>query len=208
MINLMPPDAKQSIRYSRLNTHLLHWTFGSLAIIIAMVATVILGGFFIDNAKSHLNHSIEGSKKTIADQKLEQYQKQAENISDGLKLIVQVLSKEVLFSKLLQQIGSVMPEGAILGDIQLSNSVNGAIDLTANALDYKAATQVQVNLQDQKNNLFEKVDTQSINCNDGGQQNGSTTVNSKYKCQIIVRALFKPNATVTFLANPPSGVKP
>jgi hypothetical protein len=205
MINLMPPEAKSAILYARLNARLFKWTIGSLIIIAIMGATVVLGSFYIDNAKHSLASSIAQTKKTISDQKLDQVQTEAANLSSGVKLIVQVLSKEVLFSKLLQQIGNIMPTGATLGDIQLSNKVTGAIDLTANAVDYQSATQVQVNLEDPKNNLFDKVDTQSVTCGTSAQNSDGTV--SKYKCQIIVRALFKPNASVTFLANPPSGAQ-
>lgn len=205
MINLMPTEAKKNILYARRNASLFKWTIGCLIIIAAMAATVVLGEFYIDNAKHSLTKSIASTKQTIKDQKLDKVQAQAQDLSDGVKVIVQVLSKEVLFSKLLQQIGNLMPDGATLGDVQLSNTVNGAINLTANAVDYQAATQVQVNLEDPKNNLFSKVDTQSVTCSDSSQT--TTGIVSKYKCQILVRALFKDNASVTFLANPPGSNK-
>jgi len=197
MINLMPDASKQDIRYARYNARLVRWTVGCLIVIAIMLATVVFGAVYIDSTKSSLSTSIEQSKTTIATQKLESVQKEAEELSQGVKLIVQVLSKEVQFSKLLQQIGALMPSGATLGEIQLSSKVNGALDLTANAVDYQTATQVQVNLQDTKASLFEKVDTLSVNCND---TQTNTTIDSRYKCQIMIRALFKKDAAVTFLS--------
>lgn len=203
MLNLMPPESKEAIIYARRNTRLIHWTFGCIVIIIAMAATVVLGNFYIDNSKHNLSRSIDQTKTTITSQKLDKVQAEAQSLSGGIKLIVQVLSKEIQFSKLLQQLGGLMPSGATLGNLQLSNKVNGALDLTANAVDYQSATQVQVNLSDSKNNLFDKVDTISVSCSDGtGSSSSSAT--SKYKCQIIVRALFKAEAAVTLLANPPA----
>jgi len=206
MINLMPKDAKSTILYARRNLRLMHWTFGSIAIIAAMAATVVLGGFYIENVKGNLNSTISDTKKTIETQKLNEVKKEAENLSDGVKLIVKVLSKEVRFSKLLQELGGLMPNGATLGSLELSNQVNGALDLTANAVNYESATQVQVNLEDPKNNIFQKVDTITVSCNDTAQS--SSGLPSKYKCQITVRALFKTDAAVTFLASPPNGSKP
>jgi len=197
MINLMPDASKQEIRYARYNARLVRWTIGCLIVIAIMLATVVLGAFYIDSTKSSLSTSIKQSKTAIATQKLESVQKEAEELSQGVKLIVQVLSKEVQFSKLLQQIGALMPSGATLGEVQLSSKVNGALDLTANAVDYQTATQVQVNLQDTKASLFEKVDTLNVNCSD---TQTSTTVDSRYKCQITIRALFKKDAAVTFLS--------
>jgi Tfp pilus assembly protein PilN len=198
----MPADAKSSIGYARHNTRLIHWTIGCLVIIVAMAATVVLGGFYIDNSKQNLSSSIEETKNTITSQKLDKIQAQAQNLSGGVKLIVQVLSKEIQFSKLLQQLGGLMPAGATLGSVQLSNKINGALDLTANAIDYESATQVQVNLEDPKNNLFDKVDTISVSCNDESAATSSSSVDSRYRCQIIVRAQFKADASVTLLAHP------
>jgi len=197
MINLMPDASKQDIRYARYNARLVRWTIGCLIVIAIMLATVVLGAFYIDRTKNSLSSSIEQGKANIATQKLDEVQKEAEELSQGVKLIVQVLSKEVQFSKLLQQIGTLMPAGATLGEIQLSSKVNGALDMTANAVDYQTATQVQVNLQDKNTSLFEKVDTLSVNCND---TQTDTTINARYKCQIQVRALFKKDAAVTFLS--------
>lgn len=203
MINLMPPEAKTNILYARRSLHLLHWTIGSLMVIVAMAATVILGGIYIDNAKNHLNQSIAGTKDTITTQKLDAVKTQAENLSSGVKIVVQTLSKEVLFSKLIKQLGGLMPTGATLTSLQLSNKINGGLDLTANAADATSATQVQVNLQDAKNGLFDKVDTVSVTCSDPNTVN-SAGEPTRYPCQIVIRALFKKDAAVTFLANPPA----
>ena len=173
-------------------------------IIVAMAATVVFGSFYIDSSKNRLSDSIADTQNTITTQKLDETQKEAENISGGVKLIVQVLSKEVLFSKLLQQIGTLMPSGATLSDVQLSSKIDGALDLTANAVSQQAATQVQLNLQDTKNNLFDKVDVISVTCADKA---ASTSSDPRYKCQIVLRAQFKTGAGVTFLASP-TGVKP
>lgn len=192
----MPYDSKDSIKYARLNSKLTKWIIGCVLLIALMIATVFAGVIYIDKTKSSLTKSIDQSKQTIASQKLDSTQKEAEDLSQGVKLIVQVLSKEVQFSKLLQQIGKLMPDGATLGQIQLSSKVSGAIDLTANAEDYKTATQVQVNLQD-KNSIFQRVDSLSVDCN---ETTTSTTIDARYKCQTQLRALFKPDAAVTFLS--------
>lgn len=203
MINLMPTDAKLAVSYARLNTRLVRWTVSCIIIILIMAATVVVGGLYIDRTKNSLSSSIDVTKTAIATQKLDQTKQEADSISQGVKLIVQVLSKEVQFSKLLQEIGKLMPSGATLGDIQLSNKVSGALDMSASALDYQSATQVQLNLQDPKNNLFEKVDTLSVNCLDTAAS--TSTVNSRYKCQIVIRALFKSDAAGIFLASPKAG---
>ena len=114
---------------------------------------------------------------------------------------MQVLSKEVLFSKLLTQVGSVMPGGSVLTALSI-NQLSGGLDLQAKATDYQTATQVQVNLQDPKSLLFEKVDIVNVQC--------QSTVTAdplvaKYPCTVQMRALF--SKTNPFLFISPTGAK-
>jgi Tfp pilus assembly protein PilN len=190
--------------FGRRNRLLLQWTVTCLIIIVTMSATVLFGMFYIDSSKKALTESIEKTQTEIKTEKLDQVQKEAVALSQGVKLIVQILSKEVKFSKLLQSLGTIMPSGTNLSGITLSNDVAGALDLTATATNYQAATQVQVNLLDEKNNLFSKVDTVSVSCDDGSQTS-STGEKSNYPCQILLRAQFKEGASVTFLATPTKG---
>jgi Tfp pilus assembly protein PilN len=205
MINLLPSDTKENILYGRRNVALVRWIFVSLIVVIAMAATVLAGMFYINSSKNDLASSAKKTKDEITSQKLEQTQKQAVEISQGVKLIVQILSKEVRFSALLKQIGAIMPDKTGLATIQLSNQVTGGLDLTANAEDYQSATQVQINLSDPKNNLFEKVDTINVGCNDSSTNADGST--NRYPCQIVLRAKFKADAAVTFLASPTGAQK-
>ena len=82
-----------------------------------------------------------------------------------------------------------MPENSVLSDIEISK-VEGGIDLTADARDQNTATQVQVNLADPNNKLFDKVDIVSVNCD--------STTNPEYPCKVILRALFTKNNPFSF----------
>lgn len=190
MINLLPTDAKQHYSYARRNTRLLKWA-ALFAVSIAGVGFIVAGGLF------YINQSINNTAKlnakaqqSLKDQKMEETQKQVQDIAGNLKLAVQVLSKEVLFSKLVRQIGANMPPNAILSALQISKT-EGAIDLSALAKDYKTATQVQVNLQDPANKIFEKTDIINVSC--------SSRANPVYPCGITIRALFAKNNTFLFV---------
>lgn len=212
MINLLPPDTKQSLLYARRNTILLRW-MSALAASIAVLAVVVLGGHL------YINHSIANTNKQIADtqeqlklQKLETTQKRVQDISTSLKLVVQVLSKEVLFSKLLRQIGSAMPDQTILTGLSI-NKLQGGIDLQARATDYKTATQVQLNLADPNNKIFDKADIVNVKCDDQSQASSTTTsIDSPfadYPCFITLRAKFATNNPFLFINDKPTtGAKP
>ncbi len=183
MINLMPPAHKESLSYARRNSALLKWILG---IGVGALGIVLFAGgslFYLKQDTRSLQRSIEASEADLKIQDEAETLKRVDEISGRLKLVVDVLSKEVLFSKLLQQIGLVMPSGTILQDLRLNKDLQGGIDLTIGAVNYNAATQVQVNLQDPANGIFEKADLQNISC--------STEEDvGDYPCQVEIRALF------------------
>jgi hypothetical protein len=195
MINLMPPDAKENIVYARRNSVMRKWIIGVLLVIAGMGVMLVFGGIYIDGSKKSLQTSIDQTKQAIANEKLDEVKTQALAISDGVKLIVQVLQKEVLFSKFFPAVGAIMPSGSNLEGLSLSNEVTGAIDITVSATDFQTATKVQVNIEDPKNNLFDKVDNTGVNCD--------SKAAGPYKCRISLRVQFKKDASLNFTAAPP-----
>ncbi len=201
MINLLPSAMKQDILYARRNTKLLHWSIAILAVIIGMAIIVGFGSLYLRQSTKNYDAQLKDTTAQLKLQKLDETQKRVQEISGNLKLMVQVLSREVLFSKLVQQIGAAMPENTVLTNLQI-NKLQGGLDLSAQAVDYKTATQIQVNLQDPTNKIFAKADILSITCSG----NGTGTLNSKYPCLVQVKALFATNNPFLFINA--SGSKP
>jgi Tfp pilus assembly protein PilN len=191
MINLLPPEYKQNIIFARKNTKLLHWVFALIVTMLILLVIAVGGQVYVANSVKSYSKNVEETRSSLKTQKIDETQARLENISNGLKLIVQVLSKEVLFSKLLTQMGAAMPNGAVLDSIEISKT-QGGIDLVAQATDYQTATQVQVNLQDPQNKLFEKVDINSIQC---------SATNKPYACTITMRAVFAKDNDFLFVHN-------
>lgn len=223
MINLLPDDQRKSIAYARLNTKLLHWC-GTGFVVLILVALLWGGGYFyLVSSTASYNKTIDLKRTDLKAQKLEETESRIETFSNNLKLILQVLEKEVLFSKLLRQVGAVMPSGAILQGIDISE-VQGGLDLTAAAKDYDTATQIQVNLQDPNNKLFEKVDIVSVSCNNGDEKTTTPTtentnapegaqpaqpttgdsaaadaISAAYPCDVKLKALFNKDNQYLFI---------
>lgn len=200
MINLLPPEVREDIAYARKNTQLLRWITAMIAVIAGIFIVVIIGQLYINQSSKSYAAQIEETQNILKVQKLEETQGKVEGISGSIKLAVQVLSRQLLFSSILKQIGAAIPEGAVLTGLSI-NKVEGGIDLTAAATDYNTATQVQLNLQDPNNKIFEKADIVSVQCNapTGESSNpitGQTNTNqldALYPCKITVRALFAKN---------------
>jgi hypothetical protein len=200
MINLMPPELKNQITYARRNTKLRRYALAIVVGIAGIAAVVFAGQLYIDQSIDAYQKQVEQSRSILAAQKLDETQKHVQDISNSLKLVLQVLAREVLFSKLLQQVGAAMPAGSALQSLSISG-VQGGIDLQAVAADYQTATQVQVNMQDPRNKIFEKADLVSVNCN------SDNVVDPRYPCQVSIRALFASNNPFTFVQTKTTGTK-
>ncbi|HXH26855.1 MAG TPA: hypothetical protein VNG90_03085, partial [Candidatus Acidoferrum sp.] len=120
-------------------------------------------------------------------------ERQITSISNNLKLMVTVLSKEILFSKLLARLGSLTPSSVILTNLSISQT-ESAIDITAQTSNYTAATQLQINLADPTNQIFARADLINISCATGAQ-----ITNPAYPCTAIIRAQFTKNNPFLFI---------
>jgi Tfp pilus assembly protein PilN len=192
MINLLPPDVKTSYRYARRNVRLRRWVIMCVTALIGLAAITTYGLLAIHQSTADYNHKVATVEATLKRDDFTGTQKQVQDISNSFKLMVQVLSKEVLFSSLIKQIGAAMPDNANLTGLSIPQ-VQGGLNITADATDYKTASQVQVNLADSKNKIFSKADIESITCQ------GSSSSDPSHPCVVILRALFTSNNPFLFI---------
>lgn len=196
MINLLPANIKEDMLYARRNTKMLRWLLASM-VALCGVGIIVIGGYlYMHQSIASYTKQVEDSANNLKVQKVEDTQKRLEEISSNTKLVVQVLSREVLFSKLLRQLGAAMPANTALTGLQI-DKVQGGLQLSASAQDINAATQIQVNLQDPTNKVFEKADINSISCSD--------TAKTQYPCDIILKALFGKNNQYLYITPSSSG---
>ncbi len=206
MINLLPPDVKEGILYARRNTRLRHWVFGLTLSIVVIGATVGAGLLYLQQSTRAYAAQVQQGNEQLKSQKLEETQSQIQDLTNSLKLVIQVLSREILFSKLLTQIGAALPNGSVLTNLSI-NKVQGGLDLSAAATDYQTATQVQLNLQDPNNKIFDKSDLVNIQCS--SPMPGGDPLKNQYPCTVQLRALFASNNPFAFIPKAPvSGAKP
>lgn len=183
MINLLPNDYKKQISYARRNASLLRWAIACAIGVFGILLVIVAGQLFMIRSTDSWQRQVNSTSAQLESQKLQETQTRVTEISDSIKLAIQVLSKQVLFSKLLTQIGAAMPNGTSLQSLSIATP-EGGIDLTAVATNYQTATQVQVNLSDPSNKIFEKADIVSVSCQQGDE------VTSAYPCTVSIRALF------------------
>jgi hypothetical protein len=194
MINLMPPELKTGYMYARRNVGLRKWVVMFLVALVGLGALATYGLLSIKQSTAHNTDQISATEAAFEKEKSADTQKHVQDISNNFKLAVKVLSQEVLFSQLIKQVGATIPNNANLTGLTI-NQIQGGIDISANATDYKTATQVQVNLADPKNKIFNKADIVSITCGTTGESNAA------YPCTVNIRALFASDNPFLFINN-------
>lgn len=197
MINLLPPKTKENYRYARFNARLVRWITGASLALLGTVVIVAVGIVVLDQLEKSQARQVSDTNQKLAKENVEETKKQVDTISNNTKLSLQVLSKEILFSKLLRQLGSSIPANTELQSFQV-DKLQGGLTLTAVAADINAATQLQLNLQDPKNKVFEKADIENINCS-------GDTGSKRLPCTVQIRALFIKNNPFLYITPPGSG---
>lgn len=194
MINLLPPELKDTLLYARRNRMMVKWVSAFFIGIIGIGAVILAGSIYINQSTQDYQIGVERQKAQLKAQRLEETKQRTEDISTSTKLAFQVLSRQVLFSELLRQVGAVMPSGAALQSLSISK-LEGALDLQIIAADYQTGTQAQVNLADPQNKIFDKADIVSITCIAASP---NTETDNRYPCQVSIRALFSKDSTFLF----------
>lgn len=202
MINLLPHDLKEDIAYARRNAHLRNWIIASLVALIGVGVIVAGGLLYLHQSVNSYTKQVSSARTNLESQEMEKTQKRVAEISSNTKLTTQVLSREILFSKLIRKIGFTLPANTSLVSLKI-DKVQGGIQLDAGAADFNAGSQIQVNLQDPKNGVFEKADINSISC--GDEANNNPERNNTLPCTVSIRALFGQNNEYVYIA--PTGGK-
>ena len=194
MINLLPPEVKSEYRYARKNRRIVHWCGAFMVAIVGLAVITAFGLIVMEHQMSDYKSRIATAQAELASQNLSGTEKEVKAISNNLKLMVTVLSKEILFSKLLARLGSITPSNVILTNLSISQT-ESAVDITAQTKDYAAATQLQVNLADPDNQIFSKADIVNISCS----SSTATDANTNYPCSVTIRALFTKDNPFLFI---------
>lgn len=190
MINLLPPDYAAAIKFGRHNAALRNWLIGAWLATAGLLIIIIGGWLYLDNQAKGLANSQTDVESRLAAENLEAVKKEAQEISGSIKIIDQVLNREILFSKLIAEIGRAMPPGTVLNGLTLNEKIDGAFDIEVSARNHEAAARVATNLNDPANKIFSTVDILSVNC---------TNQDDVYQCTGTYRALFDKETRQRFL---------
>jgi Tfp pilus assembly protein PilN len=204
MINLLPIYAKEEIAYGRRNRQLLRWALAVVVVIVGVAGITFFGQLYINKNTQNLQAVTEITEQRINSQNLTSTEQQLQTLSNNFRTVTQLLAKQLLFSKLLVKIGSIIPSKAFLSGITLSTT-SSALDLNVVAENREATNQAFININDSSNGLFEKADLVTLSCN--YNSTAATETLSKYPCSALIRVIIKTDSSLYFLNSITSGAK-
>lgn len=192
MINLLAPNYKKDFSYGRRNVTLMRWLIALVIALIILLAIGTAGTIYMKKLSDNYQKQISSSQHALELEHIVQVQQNAKDISGDIKLAVDVLSKEILFSKLLNRLAAVTPKDVVLSNLNIAGT-SGSLTITAEATNYRAATQLQTNLADPNNNIFASADLEDITCDK------TKLDKTKYICEIKIQALFAKDNPFLFI---------
>lgn len=158
MINLLPDDIKQARRFATLNRQISHYAVFVVLVIVLLCGAYGYGYMTLIEERKAVETSIANKSTELAD--LDALSSEAQAISDTISTAATLLNREIRFSELIQQIGSVMPQGARLNGLSLTGDRTSPIEIQAVLDSPEQAGVLQNNLLTL--DLFEAADIQDV----------------------------------------------
>lgn len=200
MINLLPPQTRTNLRIARSNTVLLRYVELLTIVLLITITAYVAGQYFLSTQQRNVQSVVDVNAKTAS--KLEESQKEAEQLSSAINIISGLLSREISFSQMLEQTSALLPQGSVLTGLQFSiEDLKSPLVITAQVDSEAKAAILLKNLQ--ASDLFE--DTQLVNISQIkseestsvlstpiGESQNPVVSTSPYKFTAVINAFLKP----------------
>lgn len=148
MINLLPPEYRESIDYGRKNTRILSWVTTLIFGIIVLFLVSIFGRLTFNIATNQANSQKDSINSEITSSNLNSVEQQYSDFLDGLTGLKKIYQQQILYSRLIKKLATLIPPDSKLSSIALTDS-DRAITLNfVNSRDNLGPT-IQVNLENQ-----------------------------------------------------------
>jgi Tfp pilus assembly protein PilN len=199
MINLLPPKRLLSMRIARTNTILRRYLELTLLSVVVIAGAVVAAYFILNNQQHDIQKTLAINQAKV--KKLEPIQKEAEQLSATITTIARLMSKNVKFSEMLTQIGSVMPPGSSLTGLQFSlEDTTSPLIVSAQVASEERAAVLRNNLansllfKDAKIVTITEIKEEKPTENDPA---APAVAENPYKYTVTINAYFKDNLGAT-----------
>jgi Tfp pilus assembly protein PilN len=142
MINLLPPDIKEQIKYAKLNRLALQYLRVTVAVVVVL-GVIFAGAFyFIGQQTATITSDVTSEGQTIAALN-GSFVPEAQSASDRLTAIAYVQSTQTHFSSVIADLAKVLPQGVSIDSITLTGNDLTPVDLAMTAQTYDEALAVR-----------------------------------------------------------------
>jgi Tfp pilus assembly protein PilN len=170
MINLLPPQIQEQIRYAKLNRRLLRYTLWLTVVLGVLTAILFTSQWYASRQMNNLTSLLEDKKTDVA--KFSEIEKKASRLQTDITAVEKLLETQTAFSLILADIASVLPQGSHITSIGLSTDITKPVKVVVVVGSFDAGGIVRNALL--ASERIEAVDVQNITQNSEG---GSYTVN-------------------------------
>lgn len=187
MINLLPAETKNQIRFARWNVTVLRYIGLTIILLISIGAVTLFGLFYMQASAKPLKADNALLQADVL--KLAPVQKEAEELSSKIKLINAIFDRETDYSEIITRIGSALPPGSRISSIALTpKSLDEPISLSVDTLSHEVNAAVLSNFKDPSIKLFSTADIESSSCS------AKTSTTTTLPCTTNIRAIFSKDA--------------
>lgn len=168
MINLMPPQMKEQIRYAKLNRLVISY------VKVTLLVAVILGGIFgwslyeLDRSAGAADADVATKEREVAELN-KSFVPKAKEASDRLAAIKYVQENQTRFSAVITDIAKVVPQGVSIDSMTLTGDDKSPVRIGISAQTYQSALAFRNALTTSSRISAADLETISANSNGGFQ---------------------------------------
>ena len=186
MINLLPRDIVDERMYGRRNKVLIGYVV-AFSLTAVLVAIVMLGSLeFFGTDETSIKREIGQNEATISN--LKSNTSELNQTVNRLETVNTLYESNVIFSELIPNIGSILPEGAVLNGLSLTGGSTDALTLDVDLEEPEIAATLVRNLVESE--IFEAADVGNLNPKgaDGDRYRYGTSVSVNFEGAAAAKA--------------------
>lgn len=155
MINLLPTNVKEDFSYGRRNSQIISWLLTVLFGIAILLIVATVGRLTIQTARNQAVVQKELIEQQLVSSDFKTTNDEYSEFVDGLGNVKKLYQQQILYSRLIRKLGTLLPPGAKLTSISIADK-DRAIGLNFDNDTDGLGPTIQLNLTDQSKQVADK----------------------------------------------------
>ncbi len=164
MINILPPELKQQLRYAERNSALGRWLGGITLATILVFSLVTTGIWYARRQLVNLRANL--ASQQLAEAAFKNTETNVKTLQSSLVAIDKLLSEQTAYSKLLADLAALLPSNTYINHIALTGDATKPVEMLATVDSVDRAAQLRTALNNSPR--IKSADIQNIAANEAG----------------------------------------